>query len=140
MSLVRRDLRVGDDLDSFEQRGCLSHRNDQVRSYTGSDALVLWGIGKSVQVCHGDGHVSARRLVDWLIPDHVESITEVVWRKLPLFIHAPPSTIGIALLAELLLLVDFAIDNWFVIADVKDKISSPGWKDRETRKTRRVWR
>jgi len=62
-----------------------------------------------------------------------------VWRKLSFFI-APPSTIGIALLAELLLLVGFAIDNRFVVADVKDKISSPGWKDWKTRKTRRVWR
>jgi len=74
-----------------------------------------------------------------LIPDHVKSIAEVVWCKLPFFIRAPPSTIGIALLSELLLLIGFAIDNRFVVADVKDKISSPGWKDRETRKTRWVW-
>jgi hypothetical protein len=110
-----------------------------MRSYTRSDALALRGIVESVQVCHGNNHVSAWRLVDWQISDHVESIAEVVWRKLPLLIRAPPSTIGIALLAELLLLVGFAIDNRFVIADVKDKISSPGWKDWETRKTRRVW-
>ena len=110
-----------------------------MRSYTGSDALVFWGVRESVQVCHGHGHVSAWRLVDWLIPDQVESITEVVWRKLPFFIHAPPSTIGIALFSELLLLVGFAIDNRFVVGDIKDKISSPGWKDWETRKTRRVW-
>jgi len=108
-------------------------------SYTGSDALALWGIRESVQICHGNSHVSAWRLVDWLISDHVESITKVVWRKLPLLVRAPPSTIGIALLAELLLLICFAVDNWFVIADVKDKISSPRWKDRETRKTRRIW-
>jgi len=96
-----------------------------MRSYTGSDVLVLWGIGESVQVCHGNSHVSAWCFVDWLIPDHVESIAEVVWRKLPFVIRVPPSTIGIALR--------------FVVADVKDKISSPGWKDWETRKTRRVW-
>ena len=126
-------------MDHFEQSGCLSHRGDQMRSYTGSDALVFWCIGESVQVCHGNGHVSAWRLVDWLIPDHVESIAEVVWRKLSFFIRAPPSTIGIALLAELLLLVGFAIDNRFVVANVKDKISPPGWKDWEMRKTRRVW-
>jgi len=110
-----------------------------MRSYTGSDALVFWGVTESVQVCHGHGHVSAWRLVDWLIPDQVESITEVVWRKLSFFIHAPPSTIGIALFSELLLLVGFAIDNRFVVGDIKDKISSPGWKDWETRKTRWVW-
>ena len=139
MSLVGRNLRVGDGLDPFEQGGCLSHRGDQMCSYTGSDALALWGIRESVQICHGNSHVSAWRLVDWLISDHVESITKVVWRKLPLLVRAPPSTIGIALLAELLLLICFAVDNWFVIADVKDKISSPRWKDRETRKTRRIW-
>jgi len=126
MSLVGGNLHVGDGLDPFEQSGCLSHRSDQMRSYTGSDALVFWGIGESVQVCHGNSHVSAWRLVDWLIPDHVESITEVLWRKLPLLICAPSSTIGVALLAELLLLVGFAIDNRFVVADVKDQISSPG--------------
>jgi len=47
--------------------------------------------------------------------------------------------IGVALLAELLLFVGFSIDNWFVVADVKDQISSPRWKDWKTRKTRRVW-
>jgi len=108
MSLVERNLRVGDDLDPFEQGGCLSHHGDQMCSYTGSDALALWGIRESVQVCHGYSHISAWRLLDWLISDHVESITEVVWRKLPFLIRAPPTTIGIALLAELLLLVCFA--------------------------------
>jgi len=87
-----------------------------MRSYTGSDALVLWGIGESVQVSHGNSHVSAWRLVDWLIPDNIESIAEVVWRKLPFLVRTPLSTIGIALLAELLLLVGFAINSWFVVA------------------------
>jgi len=52
-----------------------------------------------------------------------------VWCELPLLIRSPLSVIGIALLAELSLLVGFAIDNWFVVADVEDQISSPGWKD-----------
>jgi hypothetical protein len=52
-----------------------------------------------------------------------------VWRKLPFLIRSPLSTIGVALLTELFLLVGFAIDNWFVVADVEDQISSPGWKD-----------
>jgi len=64
-----------------------------------------------------------------LIPDHVESITEVVWCKLSFLIRSPLSAVGISLLAELFLLVGFAIDNWFVVADIKDQISSPGWKD-----------
>jgi len=62
-----------------------------------------------------------------------------VWRKLPFLIRAPPSTISILLLAQLLLLVYFAVDNRFVIADVEDKIASPRCKDWETRKTRRIW-
>jgi len=137
--MVGGNLRVGDGLDPFEQSGCLPHHGDQMRSYTGSDALVLWGIGESVQVCHGNSHVSAWRLVDWLIPDHVESIAEVVWRKLSFLIRSPLSAIGVALLAELFLLVGFTIDNWFVIADVEDQISSPGWKDWKMRKTRGIW-
>jgi len=108
-------------------------------SYTGSDPLALWGIRETVQVCHGHSHVSTWRLVDRLISDHVESITEVMWCKLSFLIHTPSSTISIALLTELLLLVCFTVDNWFVIADVKDKISPPRWKDWETRKTWRIW-
>jgi len=139
MSLVGGNLRVGDGLDSFEQSGCLPHCGDQVRSYAGSDTLIFWGVGEPVQVRHGDSHVSAWRLIDWLVSDHVESIDEVLWRKLPFLVRSPLSTIGIALLAELLLLVGFAIDNWFVVVDVKDQISPPGWGDWKTRKTRRVW-
>ena len=129
MSLVGRNLHVGDSLDHSEQGGCLSHRGDQMCSYTGSDALALRSIRESVQVCHSDSHVSAWRFVDWLISDQVESIAEVMRCKLPFLIRAPPSTIGIALLAELLLLVCFAVDNWFVIADIKDKIPSSRWKN-----------
>jgi hypothetical protein len=72
-----------------------------------------------------------------LIPDHVESIAEVVWCELPLLIRSPLSAISVALLALLSLLVGFAIDNWLVIADVENQISSPRWKD-ETGKTRGV--
>jgi len=57
---------------------------------------------------------------------------------LSLLIRAPPSTIGIALFAELLLLVCFSVDNWFIVAVIEVKISSPRWKDWETRKTRRI--
>jgi len=48
---------------------------------------------------------------------------------LSFLIRAPPSTIGVALLTELLLLFSFAFDDRFVVADVKNKISSPRWKD-----------
>jgi len=50
-------------------------------------------------------------------------------RKLSFLIRAPPSTIGIALFAVLLLLVCFSVDNRFIVADIEDKISSPRWKD-----------
>jgi len=59
-------------------------------------------------------------------------------RKLSFLIRVPPSTIGIALFAELLLLVCFSVDNRFIVADIEDKISSPRWKDWETRKTQRI--
>jgi len=70
-----------------------------------------------------------------LISDLVESIAEVVWCKLLFLIRSPLSAIGVALLAELSLLVGFAIDDWFVIADVEDQISSSRWKDWKTRET-----
>jgi len=59
-------------------------------------------------------------------------------RELPFLIHAPPSTIGIALFAELLLLVCFSVDKRFIVADIEDKISPPRWKDWEARKARRI--
>jgi len=40
-----------------------------------------------------------------LISDHVESVTKVMRRELPFFVRASPSTVGIALFVELLLLV-----------------------------------
>jgi len=66
-----------------------------------------------------------------LISDHVESVTEVMQRE-------SPSVVGIALLAELPLLVCFSIDDRFVAADIEDEISPPGRKDREARETQRV--
>ena len=107
-------------------------------AYAGSDTLALRSIRESIQVCHSNSHVSAWRFVDLLISDHVESVTELVRRKLQFLICAPPSTVGIALFAELLLLVYFSLDDWFVVADIEDKISLPGWKDRKTRKPRGI--
>jgi len=74
-----------------------------------------------------------------LISDHVESVTEVMRRKLPFLVRAPSSAVGVALFAKLLLLICFSIDNRFIIADIEDKISPPRRKDWEARKTRRIW-
>jgi len=59
-------------------------------------------------------------------------------RKLSFFIRAPPSAVGIALFAELLLLVCFSIDNRFIVASIEDKISPPRWKDWEAREAWRI--
>jgi len=55
---------------------------------------------------------------------------------LPLLICPSLSTIDVALFALLSLFVDFAINNWFVIADVENQISSSWWNDRKVGKTR----
>jgi len=73
-----------------------------------------------------------------LISDHVESVIEVMRCELSFLIRASPSMVGIALFAELLLLVGFSIDDRFVVTDIEDKISPPGRKDREARETRRI--
>jgi len=73
-----------------------------------------------------------------LISDHVESVTEVMRRKLSFLIRVPPSAVGIAPFAELLLLVCFIVDNRFIVADIEDKISPPRRKDWEARKAQRI--
>jgi len=73
-----------------------------------------------------------------LIYDHVESVAEVIRCKLSFLISAPSGAVGIALFAELLLFVCLSIDDRFVIADIKDKISPLGWKDWKARKTRGI--
>jgi len=75
-----------------------------------------------------------------LVSDHVESVTEVMRRELPFLVRASPSTVGIALFAELPLLVRLSIDDRFVVADIEDEISSSGRKDREAGETQRVRR
>jgi len=60
------------------------------------------------------------------------------WNLLLLLVCVSSGAIGVALLAELPLLICFSINNRFVGADVEDNISSPGRKYRETRETRRV--
>jgi len=73
-----------------------------------------------------------------LVPDHVESVAEVLRRELSFLVCASPGAVGIALLAELPLLVRLSIDDRFIAADIEDEVSSPGWKDREARETRRI--
>jgi len=73
-----------------------------------------------------------------LIPDYVESVAEVVRRELSFLVRASSGTVGIALLAELPLLVGLSIDGRFIAANVEDEVSSPGWKDREARETQRI--
>jgi len=62
-----------------------------------------------------------------------------MWRELPFLICASPSSVGVALFSELLLLVCLSVNDRFVVADVEDKISPPGWKDWKAGKTRRIW-
>ena len=48
-------------------------------------------------------------------------------------------TISIALLALLSLIIGFSIEDWFVITDIEDQISSARGKYREAGETRGVW-
>jgi len=61
-------------------------------------------------------------------------------RELAFLVCASSGTVGVALLAELPLLVCFSINSRLVGTDVENDISSPRWEDRETRETRRIWR
>ena len=61
-------------------------------------------------------------------------------RELALFVRASSGAVGVALLAELPLLVCFSINGRLVGADVENDISPLGWEDRESRETRRIWR
>jgi len=138
MSLVGGGFRIRDDLDSLEKSGCLSHRGDQVRSDTGSDPLALRGIREPIQISHSDSHIGARRFVNLLISDQVKSVAEIMRRDLTFLIRASSGAIDVTLLAELPLLVCFSVNDWLVGADVENDVSSPRWKDRETREARRM--
>jgi len=63
-----------------------------------------------------------------------------MWQELAFLVRASSGTVGVALLAELPLLVCFSINSRFVGADVENNVSSPGWEDREMRETRRIRR
>jgi len=61
-------------------------------------------------------------------------------RELASLVCASSGAVGVALLAELPLLVCFSINGRLIGADVENDVSSPGWEDRETRETRRIRR
>jgi len=61
-----------------------------------------------------------------LISNHVESVAEVVRRELSFLVCASSGAVGIALLAELPLLVCLSIDDRFIATDIEDEVSSPG--------------
>ena len=50
------------------------------------------------------------------------------------------ASISVALLTLLPLFIGFSVDDWFVVADVKNQISSSGWKNQKAGKTRGVRR
>ena len=139
VSLVGGDLCIGCGSNPFEQSSGLSHGRDEMRPNVGSDVLIFGSIGKAIQVCHGNSHVGAWCLVDLLISDHVESIIEVMWGELPFLVCSSLGTVGVALLSLLSLLVGFSINDWFVVTNVENQISSSRWEDRDTGEPRRVW-
>ena len=57
-----------------------------------------------------------------------------------LLIYLLLSAISVALFALLSLFVGFAVNDWFVIADVENQVSSSRWKDWKAGKTRGLWR
>ena len=140
MSLVGGDLRVGNGLNPFEQSSGLSHGRDQMCPYIGLNVLIFGSIGKVIQVCHGDGHVGAWCLVDLLISDHVESIVEIMWGELSVLLCSSLGSVGVALFSLLSLFISFSVNNWFIITDIENQISSSRWKEWEAGETRRVWR
>jgi hypothetical protein len=73
-----------------------------------------------------------------LIPDHVESVAEIMRRDLAFLVRESSGAIGVTLFTELPLLVCFSINDWLVGADIENNVSSPGWEDQETREARRM--
>jgi len=61
-----------------------------------------------------------------------------MWRELAFLVRVSSGAVGIALLAELPLLVCFSVNDRLVSADIENEVSTPRWKDREARETRRI--
>ena len=76
-----------------------------------------------------------------LISNHVEGIIKVIQDQLPLLlISSSLSTVGVALLVLLPLLVSFSVDDRFIVGDIENQVSTSRWKNREAGKTRGVRR
>jgi len=104
--------------------------------YIGPNVLIFGSVREAIQVCHGDGHVGAWCLVDLLISDRVESIIEIRWGELSVLVCSSLGSVGVALVPLLSLFVSFSVDNWFIITDIENQVSSSRWKDWEAGKIR----
>ena len=70
-----------------------------------------------------------------LVSHHVEGVVEVVRDQLSLLFFCPSlGTIDVTLLALLSLIIGFSIEDWFVVADIEDQISSMRGKTRKREK------
>jgi len=50
-------------------------------------------------------------------------------RELSFLVRASSGAVGVALLAELLLLVCLSINDRLIAANIEDEVSTPRWKD-----------
>jgi len=62
-----------------------------------------------------------------------------MWGKLSFLVCSSLGTVGVALLSLLSLFVSFTVNNWFVITDVENQVSSSRWKVWEAGQPRGVW-
>ena len=56
-----------------------------------------------------------------------------------LLFYASLGAISVALLALVSLIIGFSIEDWFIVADIEDQISSMRGKNKEARETRGMW-
>jgi len=61
-----------------------------------------------------------------------------MWWELAFLVGASSGAISVALLAELPLLVCYSVNDRLIVADIENEVSTPRWKDREARETRRI--
>ena len=135
MGLVGSDLHVGDGLCPSEKICRLSHGHNQVCPYAGPDTLAFWRVQELIEIRHGDGYISTQGLEHLLVSHHVEGVVEVVRDQLSLLFFCPSlGTIDVTLLALLSLIIGFSIEDWFVVADIEDQISSMRGKTRKREK------
>jgi hypothetical protein len=107
--------------------------------YVGPKTLIFCSIWESIEVFHGNSYIGTWCLEYLLVSDHVEGVNKVIWDQLPLFlICSLLSTVGVALFALLPLLVGFPVDDWFVVANIEDLVSTSWWKIWKAGETRGV--